>query len=186
MENHHNHVDHAQMDHSQMDHSQHHSEPESTPREYAKFAAVIAGILAISYLAAMVTDNLTVSNYLRIFMGVFFTVFAVFKLIDLRGFAVSYMGYDIVAKRFAWYGYVYPFIELALAAGYIWRVPYTDWVTLVLMAVSSIGVFIELMRGSKIKCACLGTYIKLPLTTVTLVEDVVMGIMALLMILKVF
>ncbi len=182
--NDHSQMDHSKMDHSQMDHSNH-AMPESTPKEYAKFAVVILGILVISYFAAQQFGGLTLANFLRMFMGVFFAVFAIFKLLDLRGFATSYMGYDIVAKRFMSYGYVYPFIELALAVGYFWRVPYTDWVTLIIMTVGSIGVFKELARGSKIKCACLGTYIKLPLTTVSLVEDVGMGIMALLMILKI-
>ena len=168
-----------------MDHSQH-TMPESTPKEYAKFVGVILGIIIISHTAAHLSGDPGVSNSLRLFMGVFFLVFGLFKLLDLKGFATSYMGYDVIAKRSMTYAYIYPFIELALAMGYFLRVPYTDWVTLVIMAIGSIGVFKELMRGSKIKCACLGTYIKLPITTVSLVEDVAMGVMALLMILKVF
>lgn len=177
--------DHSNMDHSMMDHS-HHEEPKSTPKEYAKFISVILGIIIISYIAVLVTGNLGISNLLRIFMGVFFLVFGLFKLLDLRGFAMSYIGYDIIAKRSIAYAYIYPFIELALAFGYFLSLPYTEWATLVIMVIGSIGVFKELMRGSKIKCACLGTYIKLPLTTVSLVEDVAMGVMALLMILKIF
>ncbi len=167
-------MDHSTMDHSMMDHS-HHTEPESTPTEYAKFSVIILLII----LVGVIFDSL------RVFMGTFFLVFGLFKLLDLKGFATSYIGYDIIAKRSLAYAYVYPFIELALAAGYFFAVPYTEWFTLFFMIVGSIGVFKELMRGSKIKCACLGTYIKLPLTTVSLIEDVAMGIMALLMILKV-
>ncbi len=169
------------MDHSTMDHSNH-TEPESTPKEYIKFVCIILGIVLISYLATGFSSTITTPNFLRIFMGVFFAIFAIFKLVDLRGFAVSYMGYDVIAKRFMVYGYIYPFIELALAGGYFFHVPYTEWATLIVMFIGSLGVLKELMRGSKIKCACLGTYIKLPLTTVSLVEDVAMGVMALLMI----
>jgi hypothetical protein len=174
-------------DHSStmMDHS-HHIEPESTPKEYAKFIGVILGIIIISYFAASNWGGLSVSNFLRIFMGVFFLVFGLFKLLDLKGFTESYIGYDIIAQKSIIYAYIYPFIELALAFGYFLRIPNTEWAALIVMAIGSIGVFKELMRGSKIKCACLGTYIKLPLTTVSLIEDVAMGIMALLMILKVF
>jgi hypothetical protein len=168
-----------------MDHS-HHMETESTPKEYAKFIAVILGILLISCFTAASWGGLSLANFFRVFMGAFFLVFGLFKLFDLRGFAMSYTGYDIIAKRWLSYAYIYPFIEIALALGYFFHVPSTEWVTLVVMVIGSIGVFKELMRGSKIKCACLGTYIKLPLTTVSLVEDVAMGIMALLMILKVF
>lgn len=172
------------MDHDSMDHS-HHTEPESSPKEYAKFLGVIAGILLLSYLFAQNWSCLGAANFLRIFMGMFFLVFGVFKLLDLKGFAESYIGYDIIAKKSLTYAYLYPFIEIALALGYFFKVPYTDWVTVILMTIGSIGVFKELIRGSKIKCARLGTYIKLPLTTVSLVEDVAMGIMALLMILKI-
>lgn len=172
---------HNMMDH---DHHNHNMETEATPKEYAKFAGVIVAILLIAYFLASNWGGLSLGNYLRMFMGTFFLVFGIFKLLDLKGFAMSYMGYDIIAKRFPTYAYVYPFIELALAAGSFWMIPYTNAVVLFFMVIGSIGVFKELARGSKIKCACLGTYIKLPLTTVSLVEDVAMGIMALVMILK--
>lgn len=173
-------------DHSTMMDHNHHTEPESSPKEYVKFIGVILGILIVSYFAAITWGGLSVTNFLKMFMGVFFLVFGLFKLLDLKGFAESYIGYDVIAKRSIAYAYAYPFIELALALGYFLNIPYTEWVTLIIMVVGSIGVFKELMRGSKIKCACLGTYIKLPLTTVSLVEDVAMGLMALLMILKFF
>ena len=166
-----------------MDHEHHdHTGPEATPKEYAKFISIIIGIILISYFLSF--GNFSWPHFFRIFMGTFFSVFGIFKLLDLRGFAMSYIGYDIIAKKWVTYAYTYPFIEIALALGYFFTVPYTDWVTLVIMAIGSVGVFKELMRGSKIKCACLGTYVRLPLTTVSLIEDLVMGVMALLMILK--
>jgi hypothetical protein len=178
--------DHSQTDHNTMDHSQHHNdEVESTPKEYLKLISIILGIIALSYLVAGVWGGLTLGNFLRIFMGMFFLVFGLFKILDLRGFAMSYMGYDIMAKKFTTYAYAYPFLEIALALGYFFSIPYTEWITLLLMLIGSIGVFKELLRGSKIKCACLGTYVKLPLTTVSLIEDVGMGLMALLIILKI-
>lgn len=177
---------HDNHNHPTMRNAHDHLESESTPREYAKFIGVIIGILITSYFLALNWGGISVSNYLRLFMGTFFLVFSMFKIIDLKGFAISYTGYDVVAKRFMKYAYAYPFIELALALGYFLNIPNTQWVTLIFMVIGSIGVFKELMRGSKIKCACLGTYIKLPLTTVSLVEDVTMGVMALLMILRVF
>lgn len=173
-------------DHSQMNHGDEtHVHPESTPIEYLKFVGVILAIFGIAYFINSNFGTETVSSYLRMFMGTFFLVFGTFKLLDLKGFAMSYIGYDVIAKRFMSYAYAYPFIELALAFGYFFQVPYTDWVTLVFMAVGSIGVLQELLRGSKIKCACLGTYIRLPLTTVSLIENVAMGIMALFMIIKI-
>ena len=114
------------------------------------------------------------------FMGAFFLAFAFFKLLDLRGFADAYRGYDVVARRVPAYGYVYPFIELALGAAYVTGFqPFaTNLVTLVVMAMSSVGVIQSLLAGRKIRCACLGTVFNLPMSTVTLVEDGLMIAMA--------
>ena len=114
------------------------------------------------------------------FMGAFFLAFSFFKLLDLRGFADTYRTYDVVARRVPAYGYVYPFIELLLGVAYVTRFapPATNVVTLVIMAVSSIGVIQSLLDKRKIRCACLGTVFNLPMSTVTLVEDGLMIAMA--------
>lgn len=169
-----------------MNHEHHeHMETEATLKEYAKFIGIILGIIIVTYSIAG-GQGAGLANFLRMFMAMFFLVFGIFKLLDLRGFAMSYIGYDIIAKKWMGYAYIYPFLEIALTLGYFFKIPHTDWVTLILMAIGSMGVLKELARGSKIKCACLGTYVKLPLTTVSLIEDLTMGIMAILMILKVF
>lgn len=167
-----------------MNHDHHdmsHHEGEGAPIEYLKFAGIIAGILIIttllnSYFGQSLTD------WLRYFMGTFFVVFAVFKLLDLNGFVMSFIGYDIIAKRSMLYARLYPFIELALGLCYLFNYGNVDWAALVIMAVGAMGVAQQLLRRSKIKCACLGTYVKLPLTTVSLVEDLTMGAMAAYMI----
>ena len=169
-----------QHDHSNMEHGQHMDE--TTLKDYLAFAGVLLGILLISLGYEGLHGGFIPVDFMRIFMGVFFLVFAVFKLLDLRGFAESYIGYDIIAKRFMPYAYAYPFLELALSFGFLFGIAYINFATVIVMATGSIGVIRELLRGSKIKCACLGTYIKLPLTTVSLVEDLVMGAMALILI----
>jgi hypothetical protein len=163
-----------------MDHSRH--TEQTTAKDYFLFAAVLLGIFISSLILVKIFTAFSLTNFLRIFMGVFFLVFSIFKLLDLKGFVEAYIGYDVIAKRFKSYAYIYPFLELILALGYFLDLSVTNYFTVLLMAVSSIGVFKELMRGSKIKCACLGAFIKLPLTTISLTEDVVMGLMALGMI----
>lgn len=163
-------------DHENMDHSQ-----EGTPKEYAKFAIVILGILLLSWGYASFSSV----NFMTAFMGVFFVVFAIFKFLDLRGFVSSYIGYDLIAKRSTAYAYLYPFIELGLGIAYLSNAPaWINWVTLIIMLIGAIGVQKQLFRGSKIKCACLGTYIKLPLTTVSLTENLLMAAMAFYVIIK--
>lgn len=110
------------------------------------------------------------------FMAGFFLVFSFFKLLNVRGFAEGYATYDVVAKRIPAYGLVYPFIELSLGIAYLVAPmsSITNAVTLVVMGVSSIGVFQQVLKNSPFQCACLGTIFKLPLSKVTLVEDLLM------------
>lgn len=156
---------------------------ESSIKDYVWFLVIIFGIflvsLAIYYFTAFGSPVL---NFMRIFMAVFFLIFASFKFLDLDGFADSYVNYDVVAAKFRNYAYAYPFIELGLSACYFLNIPGTNLVTVVVMAVGSYGIAKQLLRGNKIKCACLGTFVMLPLSTVSLVEDALMGLMALIMI----
>lgn len=119
------------------------------------------------------------------FMGIFFIVFGTFKIINLHGFAEAYSVYDIIAKRSRIYAYAYPFIELTLGALYLTRyqLPIANWITLILMVIGSIGVAFELAQGKEIPCACLGVVFTIPMTYVTLAEDILMGAMAALMLL---
>ena len=41
-----------------------------------------------------------IHNAMYDFMGVYFIVFSLFKIINLKGFAEAYSTYDIIAKRF--------------------------------------------------------------------------------------
>ncbi|MGB7343857.1 MAG: heavy-metal-associated domain-containing protein [Pirellulaceae bacterium] len=118
------------------------------------------------------------------FMGGFFVVFGFFKLLDLRGFATAYQTYDIIAAKSPKYAIVYPFIEVALGAAYLMRFElfWVNVITLVVMLIGSIGVLQSVLQKRKIRCACLGTVFELPMTTVTVVEDVGMAAMAAIMI----
>ena len=114
------------------------------------------------------------------FMGAFFLIFGGFKILNWHGFVQAYQVYDIVAKQSKAYAYAYPLMELALGVAYLTRLyPFmTNVVTVVLMLVSSIGVAIELGKRKPIVCACLGTLFQIPMTYVTLTEDLLMTIMA--------
>ncbi len=120
---------------------------------------------------------------MRIMMASFFLMFGFFKVINLKGFAEAYSIYDLLASRIYWYGYVYPFLEITLGISYLlnWNPLITNSCTLVLMLFSAASVFNELKKGKHITCACLGTIFKIPMTYVTLFEDLVMAGMALWM-----
>ena len=122
---------------------------------------------------------------MQYFMAGFFLVFSFFKMLDLRGFAESYSMYDVVAQKIPSYGYVYPFIELALGIAYLvgFNLILTNSVTIVVMGISIIGVIQSVTNKRKIKCACLGSVFNLPMTTVTIVEDALMVVMSATMLL---
>lgn len=161
----------------------HHNETESSAVEYAKFTLVIFGILATSIALSYSVGDGGLQDWMRWFMGVFFVVFAGFKFVGYKMFATMFAGYDVVAKRSTLYAYVYPFIELVLGLAYLFNFfgVARDAFTVVIMFVSAIGVYTEFKKRSGIHCACLGNVIKLPLSTTSLVEDLAMGLMALIM-----
>lgn len=117
---------------------------------------------------------------MRNFMGGFFIVFSFFKLLNLSGFVDAFASYDVVAKRLRVYGFVYPFIELGLGAAYLATVGglITDLVTFAVMTLSAVGVVHTLSKKHAIQCACLGTVFNLPMSKLTLIEDLAMVIMS--------
>jgi hypothetical protein len=122
-------------------------------------------------------------NFIMYFMSGFFIVFAGFKLMDLKGFAEGYSTYDLVAMKYSRYGFVYPFIELWFGFSMLLGndKPLLLWIEIIVMVVSGIGVARKLARREEFTCACLGTFLKVPLTYVTLIEDFGMALLALLL-----
>ncbi|MEM0994165.1 MAG: MauE/DoxX family redox-associated membrane protein, partial [Bacteroidota bacterium] len=128
-------------------------------------------------------DNFSAMLWMRHFMAGFFIVFAFFKLLNVEGFANSYQMYDIIAARWRAWGYIYPFVELGLGILYLINVAptFTNWATILVLGVSSIGVIKSNLDRRAIKCACLGDVFNLPMSTVTIVEDLTMVAMAVAM-----
>jgi len=126
-------------------------------------------------------------DWMAIFMGGFFLVFSFFKFLDIEGFVNSYRGYDLLARRWNAYGYVYPFLELGLGIGWCTSGHSTEVAaaTVGIMGFSAIGVIQAVAKKQTIQCACLGTVFNLPMTTVTIVEDLLMVGMALWMLLPI-
>ena len=147
---------------------------------YKPLILVFAYILLVTFSVEYTAGQFELRRFMPNFMAGFFLVFSFFKMLDLAGFANTYSMYDVLAKRFHAYGYFYPFIELSLGTTYLlgYRPMLTNVVTLIVMAFSSIGVIVAVMNKQKIKCACLGTGFNLPMTTVTIIEDLLMASMA--------
>lgn len=158
---------------------------DDAPPSYLPIVLIFGYIAGASLLAQLSRGAFDWRGWMMDFMAGFFLVFSFFKLISLRRFAEGYRSYDIVAKAIPAYGYVYPFIELALGIAFLTRFEplHTNIVTLIVMGISTIGVVQSLLKKQVFQCACLGTVIKLPLGNVTLAEDLLMvGMSALMLI----
>lgn len=194
--------------HSHNDHPHHHSEHDQHSDEhshehgaaevnihtqrasYKDYMPLIVVLVLITLSAVAVSlrdllnDAFSIELFIRYFMAGFFLVFAGFKLMDLPGFVNGYAEYDLLAIRWRGYGYVYPFLELAfglaMLVGYhpLWIL----WAEFLLMIFSGVGVARKLARRERFQCACLGTFLKVPLTKVTLVENFGMAFLALVLI----
>lgn len=151
---------------------------------YKPLLLVFAYILLVTFAVEIANGAFVLHRFMPNFMAGFFLVFSFFKLLDLVGFASSYAMYDVLAKRFSLYGYLYPFIELGLGIAYLlhWHPYFTNLATFFVMGFSSLGVILAVMNKQEIRCACLGAVFNLPMTTVTIIEDLLMAAMALWMI----
>ena len=122
------------------------------------------------------------------FYGLFYVVFSFFKLLDLKGFPESFKMYDPLAKVIPVYGWVYPFIEVALGVMFLMRIeiPIALIITLIILGITTIGVTKTLVDKKAIQCACLGTALKLPMTKATFIENSIMIVMAIMMLIKTY
>ena len=144
-------------------------------------------LIILSYISVasilMNYNNWNPSEAMLDFMGLFFIVFSFFKMLDLKGFPKSFIMYDPLAKIFPLYGSIYPFIETALGLMFLMRleVRIALVITLVVLGITTIGVTKALLDKKSIRCACLGTVLKLPMTEATFIENIIMIVMAISM-----
>jgi len=147
---------------------------------YKPLILIFAFIAGVSLMISYDEQNFHWMKFMTAFMSGFFLVFSFFKFLDLKAFAASYATYDLLAAKWPVYGLAYPFIELALGLGYLtgFNLFYTNLATVIIMGFSSIGVIQSVLGKNKIQCACLGTVFHFPMSTVTIVEDLLMVAMA--------
>jgi len=143
---------------------------------YKPILLIFGYVTAISMLVSWQDGAINFMTFMRIFMAGFFLTFSFFKMLNLKAFAESYAMYDIVAKRFSAWGYIYAFTELGLGLSFALNLSpvVINWITLIVMTISILGVLESVLNKKKIQCACLGAVFNLPMSTVTIVEDAIM------------
>ena len=143
----------------------------------------LAALFLVSLIAAFALNSaaqLGVMGFMHFFMGFFLSIFALLKLFTPMTFAKGFRMYDLLAKHVPAYSYVYPLIELGLGLAYfalvVPQLVYT--LTIVVFLFGALGVIFALRRGLDINCPCMGSILSVPLSTVTLTEDLAMVGMA--------
>jgi len=146
-----------------------------------KFGKVFPWILGITLI---VFSGLSmIYDFMTLYMGIFFILFSLMKMPDWKGFVEAFSTYDILAKKIPGYATIYPALEFILGILYITNsfISVAAWITIIALGIGGIGVTIKLLKKEKFQCACLGTFIKVPLTKVTLLEDIIMVAMAVIL-----
>lgn len=174
--------EHIMLDHETASPHTKHIHPEESPREYIKFAGVLIAILIVS-IGITTMRGWGGNRFANDFMATFFITFAAFKFIDIELFAITYRTYDLIAQKFRPWAYMFPFIEAFLGLAYListdaWQI---NILTMLVTGTAGYGVYKALRQKSDFHCACLGRFIKLPLTKVSLVENLAMFVMAAIM-----
>lgn len=143
---------------------------------YKPILLVFFYILLVTTLVQSQNTKFDFMEAMRHFMSGFFLVFSFFKLLNLKGFADSYVMYDVLAKKIPVWAYLYVFIELGLGVAFLnnFNPILTNSITVLVMSISIIGVLQSVVNKKKIQCACLGAVFNLPMSTVTIIEDALM------------
>lgn len=140
-----------------------------------QFTLMLALIFVVSYILFNSGDEQTTLTFMQWYMGIFMFTFAAVKLLDYKMFVLTFSTYDFVAKRAKAYAHTYPFILLGLSGMYLIDIlPYfRNIATLIVASVASIGVIRDVyIQRNQLSCGILGKVIRLPFTTMGLIESV--------------
>jgi glutaredoxin len=146
----------------------------------------VIALFAITALTAMAASHAVSGSALTLrsaewFVGFSMVVLALLKLQDVERFATMFLNYDLLARRWVPYSYIYPFAEalagiLMVAGALSWlSVP----IALFIGTIGAVSVFKAVYVDKReLKCACVGGSSNVPLGFVSLTENVMMVAMA--------
>jgi glutaredoxin len=146
----------------------------------------VIAVFAITALMALAASYTAFGRPLTAHAGEWFIAFsmcvlAILKLQNIESFSSMFLGYDLLAKRWVPYSYVYPYAEglagiLMIARALTWlSIP----IALAIGGAGAVSVFKAVYIDKReLKCACVGGGSNVPLGFVSLTENVMMVAMA--------
>ncbi|APX22380.1 MAG: glutaredoxin [Rhodobacteraceae bacterium] len=152
------------------------------------YTPVIA-IFSVAFLMALAVSwaafgTLLTFRVVEWFIAISMTLLGIQKLQDVESFSTMFLNYDLLAKRWVRYGYIYPFAEtfagvLMIAGALTWL---SAPVALVIGTIGAVSVFKAVYIDKReLKCACVGGGSNVPLGFVSLTENLMMIAMGLWM-----
>ena len=141
---------------------------------------VVAALVALAASWAVHGALLTVAAA-EWFIAFSMCILALLKLQDVESFSTMFLNYDLLARRYVPYSYVYSYAELL--AGVLMVAGALEWISIpVALFIGSIGA-ISVFKAvyidkRELKCACVGGNSNVPLGFVSLTENLMMIAMA--------
>jgi glutaredoxin len=161
------------------------ADPKATSYTPVIVLFAITALMALAASYAVYGDLLTVRTA-EWFIAFSMSVLALLKLQNVESFATMFLNYDLLAKHWVPYSYIYPFAEgvagvLMISGALMWiSVP----VALFIGTIGAVSVFKAVyIDRRELKCACVGGSSNVPLGFVSLTENLMMIGMALWMML---
>lgn len=153
---------------------------DSFVKTYKPLIVVFIFIVLVSLAYQASQPHFSGSVFMRHLMAGFFIGLSFFKFLNLQAFSTAFSQYDPIAKTLRGYGKLYPFIELALGLMFIsgLGLMWANVLTILILSATTIGVIKTITAKNQIQCACLGAGFNLPLSWVTVAENVLMILMA--------
>ena len=155
--------------------------PDPKAVSYRPVIAVFAMTALMALAADYAAGGAVTWRALQWFIAFSMCVLAILKLQDVEKFSTMFLNYDLLARRWVPYAYLYPFGEalagvLMIAGVAMWlSVP----VALFIGGIGSVSVFKAVYLDKReLKCACVGGNSNVPLGFVSLTENLMMVGMA--------
>lgn len=150
----------------------------------AVFAVALGLALALSWWSF---GSLLTIRAAEWFVAFSMAMLAMLKLQDVEQFSTMFVGYDLLAKRWVPYAYLYPFLEAVAAILMASRV--LPWISIpVALFIGTIGAasvfYAVYIQKREIKCACVGGSGNVPLGFVSLTENLAMMAMGIWMLVR--
>ena len=153
----------------------------------------VLSLFALTALMALGAASIATGQWLSLLTVQWFIAFsmcglAYLKIRDVESFSTMFLNYDLLARRWVPYGYLYPYAEGL--AGVLMIAGILPWLSIplafVIGLIGAISVFKAVYIDKReLKCACVGGGSNVPLGFVSLTENLMMLAMSLWMLFKV-